>query len=305
ADFDRYWASAAAYPAHRILPPPPPGRLEMLPREAAEMHAAPLARCYAEAVGTGIVEKLVAGDLPLEWAKATVMSDDPAKAFGTVSDAALLGPRLATAIGQPKSHLGLVSAYFVPTAAGTRALVAMAATCPDIQVMTNSLRASDQGVVHCGYAPCRKPLLAAGIRLWEMKGNDPNSKVRLHFRKPRAGAPRGTILRSSGSALHAKTFTVDRQRLFIGSFNFDPRSLRLNTEMGMIIDSPVLAGHLQDMFADTVAHIAYEVRLAGHRLEWIERTDAGEIIHRHEPGTGPLQRLVMAALSHLPMKWML
>ncbi|MFZ4688265.1 MAG: phospholipase D family protein [Polymorphobacter sp.] len=305
ADFDRYWASASAFAAHRILPPPPPGRLDTLNREAEAVQAAPLARRYAEAVSTSIVTKLVAGRLPLEWAAVTVMSDDPAKALGTVKDAALLGPRLAVVIGQPKSHLGLVSAYFVPTADGTRAFAAMAANHADLQVMTNSLRANDVTMVHAGYAPSRKPLLAAGVRLWEMKGEQPDRKARLKFGKRRTGVKGGTILRSSGSALHAKTFTVDRQRLFVGSFNFDPRSLRLNTEMGLIIDSPVLAGRLQDMFSDGVADIAYEVRLAGRRLQWIERVDGVEIVHRHEPGTGPLQRAIMALLSHLPVKWLL
>ena len=138
-----------------------------------------------------------------------------------------------------------------------------------------------------------------------MKGRDPNGKTRLKFGRQRTGRKSGTILRSSGSALHAKAFTVDRQRLFVGSFNFDPRSLRLNTELGLIINSPVLAGRLQDMFRKTAADIAYEVRLTGPRLEWIERTDASETVHRHEPGTGPLQRVILKILSQLPIKWLL
>ncbi|MBC7637209.1 MAG: phospholipase D family protein [Acetobacteraceae bacterium] len=304
-DFDRYWASASAYPAHLILPSPPPGRLAALHREVAAVQQSPLARRYAEAERSSIVTELVAGRLPLEWAVVTVMSDDPAKAFGKLDDTALLGPRLAAAIGQPKSHLGIVSAYFVLTAAGTRAFAAMAAACADLQVMTNSVWASSHVMIHTGYAQCRRPLLVAGIRLWEMKPRDPHHKARLKFGKQRSGVKSGTILRSSGSALHAKAFTVDRQRLFVGSFNFDPRSLRLNTEMGLIIDSPVLAGRLQDMFCNTAADIAYEVRLAGRRLEWIEHTEAGEMVHRHEPGTGPLQRLVLAMLSHVPVKWLL
>lgn len=305
ADFDRYWASASAYPAHQILPPPSPGRVARLHCEVAAVQETPLARRYADAASSGVVTELVAGRLPLEWAVVTVMSDDPAKAFGNVDDTALLGSRLAAAIGQPKSHLGIISAYFVLTAAGTRAFVAMAAGCPDLQIMTNSLYANNHMIVHAGYAHCRKPLLVAGIRLWEMKARDPHGRTRLKPGRQRTGRKGGTILRSSGSVLHAKAFTVDRQRLFVGSFNFDPRSLRLNTEMGLVINSPVLAGRLQDMFSTTAADIAYEVRLTGWRLEWIEHTDAGETVHRHEPGTGPLLRLILAFLSHLPVKWLL
>jgi cardiolipin synthase C len=160
-------------------------------------------------------------------------------------------------------------------------------------------------MVHAGYAPSRKPLLRAGIRLWEMKGTDPAKRARLRFRTQRPEQASGTIFRSSGSALHAKTFAVDRRRIFVGSFNFDPRSVRLNTEMGVVIDSPVLAGRLQAMFDGDIAALAYEVRLRGRRLVWAEATEAGEIIHTSEPGTGPVQRLVMALLSHLPVKWLL
>ena len=305
ADFDRYWASASAYPARDILPPSAPGRLETLQRAKATAPSAPLASRYAEALDTSFITSLGIGWPTLEWATVTVMSDDPAKAFGKVGDSALLGSRLATAIGAPRSHLGLISAYFVPTAAGTRALTAIAARCADFQVLTNSLRANNHMIVHAGYVQCRKPLLAAGIRLWEMKGEDRHPEAWLKFGKRRAAVTSGTVLRSSGSALHAKAFTVDRQRLFVGSFNFDPRSLRLNTEMGLIIDSPALAGRVQDIFRESVAEIAYEVRLAGERLEWIERTEAGDIVHRHEPGTGPLQRLLVSMLAHLPVKWLL
>jgi putative cardiolipin synthase len=305
ADFDRYWVSASAYPARDILPLPTPGRLEMRHSAAETAQSARLASRYAEALDTSFVASLGSGWPTLEWATVTVMSDDPAKAFGTVGDAALLGSRLATAIGAPKSHLGLISAYFVPTAAGTRALTAIARHCANFEVLTNSLRANNHMIVHAGYVQCRKPLLAAGIRLWEMKGEDRHPEAWLKMGKHRAGVTSGTVLRSSGSALHAKAFTVDRQRLFVGSFNFDPRSLRLNTEMGLIIDSPVLAGRVQDMFRDGVAEIAYEVRLEGGRLEWVEHAGASDIVHRHEPGTGPLQRLLVSMLALLPVKWLL
>ena len=91
---------------------------------------------------------------------------------------------------------------------------------------------------------------------------------------------------SSSSGLHAKTFAVDGERIFVGSFNFDPRSALLNTEMGLVIDSPVLAQRLAEGFDTDVPWIAYEVRLApdGRSLQWVERSAAGEKVYDTEPG---------------------
>ena len=138
-----------------------------------------------------------------------------------------------------------------------------------------------------------------------MKGTDPTAQARLHFRRRKGTSKRGTIFRSSGSALHAKTFAVDSRRLFVGSFNFDPRSAKLNTEMGLIIESPVLAARLQTVFDNEMADTVYEVRLRDGRLVWVEQTASGEFVHRHEPGTGPGQRLLIALLGCLPSRYML
>src|SRR5690606_36067072 len=117
-----------------------------------------------------------------------------------------------------------------PTGEGVAALSALAARGVQISVLTNALEATDVVPVHAGYAKYRKTLLQAGIRLFEMKRDGP--------------APAHGVLGmtgSSASSLHAKTFAVDGARVFVGSFNFDPRSANLNTEMGFLIDSPVLA----------------------------------------------------------------
>jgi putative cardiolipin synthase len=112
---------------------------------------------------------------------------------------------------------------------------------------------------------------------------------------------------SSASSLHAKTFAVDRTRIFVGSFNLDPRSVRLNTEMGAVLESPALAKRLSEAFDTAIPDSAYEVRLAagGKGLEWRERTAAGEVVHPIEPQTGLLKRLWIEFLSLLPIEWLL
>src|SRR5690606_11836750 len=100
----------------------------------------------------------------------------------------------------------------------------------EIKVFTNSLAATDVAAVHAGYAKWRKDLLTAGIKLYEMKASE-SGTPKAESRPGRFG--------SSGSSLHAKTFSVDSMQFFVGSYNFDPRSAKLNTELGFIIESPV------------------------------------------------------------------
>ena len=166
-----------------------------------------------------------------------------------------------------------------------------------VRVLTNSLAATDVSPVHAGYAKYREALLRAGVRLYELKPAASN--------EPKRSAIGG----SSDASLHAKTFAVDRSRIFVGSFNFDPRSARLNTEMGVVIDSAALAARLSEAFDRDIPEFAYEVRLAGDKLEWIERTKAGEaageVRHTSEPGAGLLKRLWIDFLSVLPIEWLL
>jgi len=147
-----------------------------------------------------------------------------------------------------------------------------------VRILTNSLASSEANVVHAGYAKRRHDLLRAGVRLYELK---PTAGREAHGEKSGIGS-------SSSSALHAKTFAVDRSRIFVGSFNFDLRSALLNTELGLVIDSPALARRLAELFDTTVATAAYEVRLKPDdgSLEWIERTASGETRHDTEPGAG-------------------
>ena len=113
--------------------------------------------------------------------------------------------------------------------------------------------------------------------------------------------------RNTLQAAYAKTFAADRQRIFIGSFNLDPRSVRLNTEMGVVLDSPRLASRLAGLFEDAIPRTQYEVQLSsdGSSVQWLERTPAGDVVHRTSPETGPLRRAWIGFLSLLPIDWML
>jgi putative cardiolipin synthase len=295
--FDRYWASDSAYPADCLLAAAGPEETTRLHREAGDVSNGPAAAKYAAAVaGSALVRELLGGALRHEWAATRMISDDPAKALGKEAPRTLLVDKLGAILGDARTEVDLVSPYFVPTAAGVTALTALARRGVRVRVLTNALEATDVAAVHAGYAKRRRPLLEAGIALYELRRQGPEP-ARGHT------SVRGS---SSASSLHAKTFAVDRRRAFVGSFNFDPRSARLNTELGFVIESPVLAGRIHTAFDDDVKARAYEVGLsAGGKLHWIERRDGHELRHDVEPGADRWRRAMVRVLEKLPIEWLL
>ncbi len=150
-------------------------------------------------------------------------------------------------------------------------------------------------IVHAGYAKHRHALLSGGVELFEIKREFADASVR----------GRG-FAGSSSSSLHAKTFSVDRERVFVGSFNFDPRSARLNTEMGLVIESEALARSLAESLDRAIPNRAYRVRLNAHgSLEWMEQIDGRTVRHKSEPGTTFVQRVWVTVFSWLPIDWLL
>jgi putative cardiolipin synthase len=299
ASFDLYWASPSAYPAARLVRPAEPEDAAALKARFAGVRADPGSRTYLESLReTTLVRELLEGSLPLEWTAARVVGDDPAKTLDTTgrTDVLLLSALLPVA-GQPEKSFDLVSPYFVPGEEGAAALAALAERGVKVRVLTNSLAATDVAAVHAGYAKRRAGLLRAGVGLYELKPSAGSGDV------PEAkGRPGG----SSAASLHAKTFAIDGRRVFVGSFNFDQRSALLNTEMGLLIESPALAARLARGFDDVVPKAAYEVRLAAAGgLEWIELTPSGEVRYGADPGTGPLRRGAVIFLSILPIEWLL
>ena len=106
----------------------------------------------------------------------------------------------------------------------------------------------------------------------------------------------------SGSSLHAKAFLIDRNRLFVGSFNWDPRSAGINTEMGVLIDSPALAGEVADLLEKKMPENAYRVELRDGKIRWVTHEDGRELVLSKEPDTSFWQRFVTGFLKLLPVR---
>jgi len=303
-DFDRYWESASSYPAERILAPVPAERLDTLRAEALALQQRAEAQRYVQALQRlPFVTQLARAQLPFHWAPVEMVSDDPAKALGKAPREGLLISRIDRLLQHPQHSLHLVSGYFVPTSKGVDGFIAMAQRGVELDIITNALEATDVPIVHAGYADHRTPMLRAGIRLWELR-RQPGS---LSWREASGDGGSGSVSGSSGAALHAKTFTADGRRVFIGSFNFDPRSAHLNTELGFVIDSPELAQRMAARLDADTPLIAYELRLSDKgKLHWIERHDDGrEIVHDTEPGTTRWRRAMVAFIAILPIEWLL
>ena len=307
-EFDLFWNSASAYPAASLLPPAEPNGVAQLQASWAASRDGAEARAYAEATRqTPLVSQLARGQVEFEWTSAHVIHDDPSKVLAPVDRTDLhMLPRLEQALGKPAKELDLVSPYFVPGKEGTAGLTALAKRGVKVRVLTNSLSATDVAPVHAGYAKYRRQLLEAGITLYELKPGvavPPPAEGSRPQGLPGSGSTGG----GSAASLHAKTFVADRKRLFVGSFNLDPRSVSLNTEMGVVIDSSNLATQLSGQLDTRLPNAAYLVRLTlDGQIEWLERgADGHDTRYTTEPGTSGMQRLWVDLLEILPIESLL
>jgi cardiolipin synthase C len=294
-DFDRYWASASSYPVDPIIPHVGVEKLGDLERKALAVERDPAAAAFVDAVrDLPAAQKVLEGSMRFEWARTRMVSDDPAKALNKAPPEALILPQLRGVLGEPAHELDLVSPYFVPTEAGTQYFTQLAARGVVVHVLTNALEATDVAAVHSGYATRRVELLKGGVELYELRRQAGASE-----KKESQAGPFG----SSGASLHAKTFAVDNSRVFVGSFNFDPRSANLNTEMGFVIDSPELASQIASAFLTLVPQVAYVVRLDENgKLYWLEQNGDQQIRNDIEPNTTWLGRLGIWFMSILPIE---
>lgn len=298
--FDRYWNSPHAWPASALLRAVSPLDPARFAATVASDRNDPLAAACLQATSrSNLLGDLAAGALAWERVPVQLLADDPAKVV-TAPEAVGQGllPSLRGAFGDPRRTLDLVSPYFVPGAHGLELLGSLVARGVRVRVLTNSLAATDVPAVHGGYARWRSALLRAGVELYELR---PDARRR----RRRVGRLRDRLrdrLRVP-SSLHAKTFAVDGERIFVGSFNLDPRSVALNTEMGLVVDSPSLARRLGRALDDIHPHIAWRVVLdANGSLRW---DGEGAWSSTREPAAPLGRRIVARLMAWLRVDWLL
>jgi putative cardiolipin synthase len=300
SSFDEYWNSDVAYPVSALLPPSSSteDRLRAL-RDKVAGHTRSLAGTpYALGLAqTDLARRIAERKLAAYWGRAEVIADRPDKVLRPREDVSTHAlPRLRKIMEEAKQELFLISPYFVPGDQGAAWLQDTARRGVRVRILTNSYAANDVGAVHAGYAAYRKALLESGVELYELKPTAaPQADAEGRHRD---------LGGSSRSSLHAKTYMADARKLFVGSFNLDPRSAFLNTEMGVVIESEALCAEFRGRVLGRLPDIAYRVELDAKTREvaWITRESGKETRYDSEPGVGLLQRMLMGLLRLLPIE---
>ncbi len=296
--FERHWRCEFASPAEQVLKDISRKASAKSMEDAVKLAASSAADRYRDAIRhLPLVGDMRDGDLNLTSAEARAVAVFP-DPNSSSSDRCGLDQLLPQGLGRPVNELIIISGYFVPTHQGCAELMALARSGVAVRVLTNSYAATDVGPVHAGYAPRREALLEAGVELAEMPAPDDKPKSARKFIRGGSAAAR----EHSGRSLHSKSYVIDRKRLYIGSANFDPRSVALNTELGLVIESAALAEEMAQSFEDA-ARNSYQLSLGhGHKLCWTDSRDDEPRSENVEPGTTVISRLVVRLLARLPLE---
>lgn len=286
--FDAYWNSEQVWPVADIVR----GEGGRMPTAAdfdasIGMAAAPpkIVLPPSDVLGYGpIAEELDGGRMGLLWGEAHAIADPPTKPTTMTADEAIatsVTMKVWTLLMDAKFEVDLTSPYLVPGERGMAAFEDLAKRKVKLTLLTNSLAANDEPLVHTGYARYRERLLKSGADLYE-----------LSPQRTTAGERFGMFGKSLGR-LHSKTAAIDKTRIFIGSMNLDPRSASQNTEMGVVVDSPQLAREMLRVINISKLQNSYRLRLAKETgtLQWLTNDGEKEVILTSEPESTFFQRL--------------
>jgi putative cardiolipin synthase len=286
--FDVYWNSPQAYSVATILG-------ESADREEAQ-------RSFDHLVDDGeqmmsvtvppfdilgygpISDDLDSGRLGLVWGTAVAFADQPAKVMATSDEMARsmsVQMNIMDRVMESKSEVFITSPYFIPGPMGVQEFGDLRKRKVKVVVLTNSLAATDEPLVHNGYARYRVELLRTGVDLYEL------SPTRIQHNE-RLALP-GTSL----GRLHAKSAVIDQSMVYIGSMNLDPRSESTNTELGIVAMCPELAKEVIRVINISKLQSSYRLRFGpdGQSLEWLATDDQGDVVLSAEPEVTPLMRL--------------
>lgn len=287
--FDRYWNSRAVIPLSALAPADHEA-LEKLRQLVAQSHDSILALPYVQEVAqTPAIQTLFHGGAAhVRWSNNVhIYADPPEKVFDEQKSAWLIN-QLAPIWNQTQQNFKIISPYFVPGEAGVAEFKKLRERGAQVDILTNSLAATDVLLSHGGYEPYRKPLLEMGVNLYELKP---------------FGTTEKSLIGSSGASLHTKAFLVDERIGFVGSMNFDPRSVRLNTEMGILFEEPAIASQLQAEFAlKTSTQYSFHVVLQNGQVRWLDGANGAPSVWTHEPASRWWQRAIAKVASWLPIE---
>lgn len=292
--FDDYWNHERAAPVEAFakMPEDPSAELQRQRDQLENSDREVASSKYADAVKSQILEYVNSEKDVFVWAPYTVAVDSPDKNIKKKAESAEnIMSALRESLLTAEKEMLIISPYFVPKKSGIEALIAVQDRGIQVTIVTNSLAANNQATVHGGYAPSRKPLLRAGVKILEVRAD--------------AEVPGSELVSadSSKATLHTKAFVVDDKEAFIGSFNFDPRSANINTELGVIIRSPEIAAAVASLVEANRKTEAWEVFLDEKgKLRWRGWDNGQEVILTKEPQTSWGQRFMAGFYRILPIR---
>lgn len=288
--FDMYWNSPYVYPVESLVstggatPQQLRDRFEQLTGGPDTLHPDPLAS--TDLLGNNALAKdLDEGALSLVWARAEAYADAPAKALGPTEEARGLPADESTDsvlynvrryIRGAEHEILQTTPYLIPGRGGMESMRIVRQKGVSYTIVTNSLAATDESLVHIGYRRYRPEMLRLGVALYEL------SPKRVEETK------RFGIYGSASGRLHGKSAVIDRNIVFIGSMNFDPRSMLHNTEVGIFIFSPQIAQQLTSLIGFMRLDGAYQLQLGPRGgIEWVSPAsgDGADTILHVEPET--------------------
>ena len=292
--FDEYWNHRSSLPVQAVAKPleDPGAELARVRSELDRADDEIADSVYAKVVEERYYGYMHSDDSIFEWAPYELVYDSPDKSEKAKADAApSITTGLEKSLESAEQEIMIISPYFVPRGRGVDAISEIKARGIDVTIITNSLAANNQFAVHAGYAPSRKPLLKNGVKIYEFR--------------PDADVSGAEFIAYSGAkaTLHTKAYIVDRKSVFIGSFNFDPRSININTEMGVIIHDPKLALLFAKAIDAALPNETYEVFLnEKNKVRWRGKRNGEDVIFEKEPETTWGDRFKVGFVRILPIR---
>lgn len=248
--------------------------------------------------GSNLAHKMRAKKVEYIYGNAVVVYDLPEK-ISSDRDATELHllTQLEPYFEGIKSELIIFSPYFVPGKEGVEFFKSLTEKGVRVKILTNSLASNDVSIVHAGYSKYRKALLRAGVELYEM-----DKKLTRKQRKEKKG-----VSGSSKASLHAKSFVLDREKVFIGSLNLDPRSFYENSEIGVIIESSEMAAGMAERFDHNIDKDTFRLELVtdeedNEYILWHGHEDGEKVTFEVDPYTSIWRRMGVGFMRILPIE---
>src|ERR1700678_1347747 len=277
ASFDQFWNSKYAIPIATVAS-----------SVDAEANAPPPIEAQTSASDRWLEQELDAKKLELIWAPATVLADRPAKIASETSpnEELTIANDITALMATATQDLSIISPYFIPGKAGVSLIATLVASGVKVRILTNSLASTDSPLVDIGYARYRVPLLKLGVDLREMRPKLGQKHARFH------------PFRSSNASLHAKALVIDQKIVFIGSLNMDERSAKINSELGLVINSAEIAHEVTSLLDDIRTDGSYKLQLDQYgRVEWVSSDSGTQKIWHTHPATSRTERAWLKILS--------